>query len=393
MCDAYLSLSEWHGGKQLPLDDGYDSGCNPVSAYQVTRHGSCWLLLTMGLALVGMIGNLPGQTLTQPIVATKSGRGVLEPELQRFEAQKPAMGVLFKVVGYAESEDQARGAVQQAFVRIEALNRIFSDYDPNSEISRLTRLMEPGVWQSVSPELYEVLQKARQVSVRSEGAFDVTVGPLSLFWRKIRKSKEDPDPFRIDALRESVDFEFVELHPFAHLVRLNRRDLQLDFGGIAKGYAADEALETLRKEGIPSALIDASGDIRFSNPPPSRNAWVVAVAPLEQGGPPAYRLAMTGNAVATSGDAWQFVEIEGVRYSHVIDPRSGWALRGRQSVTVIAPTGAQADAWASALSVMGHQRGLELVERMDGVEAVYIIADGDRVVPHASKGFDGYRAQ
>lgn len=389
MCDAYLSLSGQHGAKQLPLD----RVSKRRSQKAFLGQGSPWLLLTLGLTLAGMAGSLRGQTLADSATHAEKDSRTEPAELERFEAQKPAMGVLFKVVGYAENEDQARLAVGQAFERIETLNAIFSDYDPDSEISRLTRLAKPGGWQSVSPELYTVLQKARQVSEGSAGAFDVTVGPLSQFWREVRKSKMNPDPFRIEALSETVDFQAVELHPFAHLVRLSRMDLQLDFGGIAKGFAADEALKTLRTQGVDRALIDASGDISFSQPPPGRDAWVVAVAPLEQGGPPAYRLAMAGNAVATSGDAWQHVEIEGVRYSHIIDPRSGWALRGKQSVTVIAPTGTQADAWASALSVMGYKKGLELVEKLDGIEALYIVSERERVVPHASRGFDRYQAQ
>jgi thiamine biosynthesis lipoprotein len=388
MCDAYLSLSIRQGQKQSPQTS---RGSRHSSAPRHTP--GFWRLLSLvGLTLLLDDGVLQGQTQESPASDSDRGRQVVERELQRFEAQRPAMGVLFKVVGYAENEDQARLAVQQAFDRVDALNGIFSDYDPESEISRLTRLAKPGVWQSVSPELYHVLLQARQVSLRSEGAFDVTVGPLSQFWRSVRKTRELPDPFQIDALNELVDFEALELHPFAHLIKLRCTGLQLDFGGIAKGFAADEALKVLHAQGIESALIDASGDISFSNPPPGRPAWGVAVAPLEKGGPPAFRLSMKGNAVATSGDAWQFVEIEGTRYSHIIDPRSGWALRGRQSVTVIAPTGAQADAWASALSVMGVARGLELVETLEGIEALYILAQGDRVVPHASKGFDEYVA-
>lgn len=388
MCDAYLSLSIRQGQEQPPRPA---RGSRNLSA--ACHHSGYWRLISLvGLTLLLDHGVLQGQSPESPTSPSTLGRQDVERELQRFEAQRLAMGVLFKVVGYAENEDQARLAVQQAFDRVDALNGIFSDYDPESEISRLTRLAKPGVWQSVSPELYDVLVQARQVSLKSEGAFDVTVGPLSRFWRSVRKTRESPDPFQIDALNERVDFEALELHPFAHLVKLRRAGLQLDFGGIAKGFAADEAIKALQAQGIESALIDASGDISFSNPPPGRSAWGVAVAPLEKGGAPAYRLSVKGNGVATSGDAWQFVEIEGVRYSHIIDPRSGWALRGRQSVTVIAPTGVQADAWASALSVMGFERGLKLVESIEGIEALYIVAQGDQVVPHASKGFDGYIA-
>ena len=348
------------------------------------------LVCIFGFFQFGTLPSLVAQgALGEPLPAVlKNGQD--DSTLRRFEAQKAAMGVLFKLVGDAENEEQAKFATAEAFARIEFLNSVFSDYDPSSETSRLCSDASPGNWLGVSSEMHHVLNASQKISAASSGAFDVTVGSLSHLWRNVRKEQTLPALDLLEAAKQTVDFQSVEVHPFAHLVRFKRGNIELDFGGIAKGYAADQALKVLRENGVRSALIDASGDVSFSDPPPGRPSWVVAVAPLEKNGPAVHRLSMRQNAVATSGDAWQFVEIEGVRYSHIIDPRTGWAIRGRQSVTIIGPDGATADAWASALSVMGHQEGLTLVETLEGIEALYIVATEGGVQSYQSSGFESY---
>jgi len=321
--------------------------------------------------------------------SAKSLRG---QELQRFEAQRVAMGVLFKIVGYASSETQARDAAEAAFGRIEELNAIFSDYDPESEARRLTLDQRPETWLGVSPEMYFVLKRAKEINSRSGQAFDITVGPLSKLWREVRRQRELPVEQTLAQAQAKVSMEHLEIHPTDHRVRIRVPEVRLDFGGIAKGYAADEALRVLAAHGIDSALIDASGDVSFSNPPPDRESWYAQVAPLQKDGPPARRLALRQMAVATSGDAWQFVELEGKRFSHIIDPRTGWAIQGRQSVSVIAPSGLEADAWASALSVVGIEEGLTLVEELPGVEALFVVVQGEEVLMRESSGFSRFDA-
>ena len=151
--------------------------------------------------------------------------------LRRFEAQKLAMGVLFKLVGYAESEEQARFATAEAFSRIDFLNSVFSDYDPSSETSRLSRDASPGNWLGVSSDMHRVLSTSQKISKASSGAFDLTVGPLSHLWRNVRKTQSLPAIDLLEAAQQKVDAQSVEVHPFAHLVRFKRGNIDLDFGG------------------------------------------------------------------------------------------------------------------------------------------------------------------
>jgi thiamine biosynthesis lipoprotein len=159
---------------------------------------------------------------------------------------------------------------------------------------------------------------------------------------------------------------------------LLKPEMRLDLGGIAKGYAVDKALAVLRRRGITRALVDAGGDIGLGDPPPGKPGWGIGVAPLEPGGPPGGFLWLSRRAIATSGDTQQYVVIDGVRYSHLVDPRTGLGLTDHSSVTVIAPDGITADGLASAVSVLGPRQGLRLVEETPGAAALVVRAPEGR---------------
>jgi len=165
--------------------------------------------------------------------------------------------------------------------------------------------------------------------------------------------------------------------------------MRLDLGGIAKGYAADEALRVLRKSGINRALVDAGGDIALGNPPPEKPGWRIGIAPLEADGPPSQVLLLSRVAVATSGDTWQYVQIGSRRYSHLVDPRTGLGLTDHSSVTVIAPEGITADGLASAVSVLGPEKGLKLVEATPGTAAFIVRAPEGKVQTYQSSRWKG----
>jgi thiamine biosynthesis lipoprotein len=177
---------------------------------------------------------------------------------------------------------------------------------------------------------------------------------------------------------ELVGYELMRLDERARTAELLRPGMQLDLGGIAKGYAGDEAIAVLAKRGITRALVAGSGDIVVSGPPPDQAGWKIGIGPL--GGDEAKRLVMLRDAaVSTSGDAEQFVEIDGKRYSHIIDPKTGIGLSERSSATVIARRGIAADSLATAASVLGPRRAIELIDATDGT-AAYIVRAGDRGV-------------
>jgi len=192
-------------------------------------------------------------------------------------------------------------------------------------------------------------------------------------WHGAQETGRLPDGVAIERERRRVGYKLLLLNPRTRALRLRVPGIQLDLGGIGKGYAADEALTVLRKEGIKSVLVDAGGDIRVGSPPPGRKGWTIE---LSDSGKPGRELLLNDCAIASSGDAFQFLEIDGIRYSHIIDPRTGLGLEGPRTVTVIAPNAADADALATAVSVLGPERGFAMIGRMDGVFACYVHHSG-----------------
>lgn len=304
---------------------------------------------------------------------------------QRFEYAEPHMGTLVRLVLYAADRAAADAAARSAFDRVKGLNDTLSDYRDSSELMEVSR-RSGGPPIPVSDDLFRVLSAARQMAEASGGAFDATAGPLSLLWREARRRQALPDAGRLAAARALVGSEKLELDEARRTVRLRAAGMQLDLGGIAKGFAADEAADVLRRCGIRSALIAAGGDIVVTAPPPGTSGWRVAIAAI--GGadaPPAGYLALRDAAVSTSGDAEQHLVVNGVRYSHIFDPRTGRALTGGSSVTVVAPNGTTSDGLATAVSVLGGERGARLVDRTPGAAALIVEAGASGVKTYESR--------
>ena len=294
-----------------------------------------------------------------------------EPQATRYRFEQVHMGVPVELILYAPDEPTANRAADAAFGRIKQLNDLLSDYDPQSELSCLSDTAGSGRAVPVGPDLWYVLSRAKVLSERTEGAFDVTVGPIVKLWRGARRSKRMPSPERIQAALDAVGYRNVELDDARHTVKLLRPGMRLDLGGIAMGYAADEMLKVLRQHGVTRALIDASGDILAGDPPPDANGWRIGIVPLEsKAGPPSKFLSLANAAVTTSGDAYQHVVIDGQRYSHIVDPKTGLGLTTPSSVTVVASDCITADSLATAVSVLGPEKGLKLVEETPSAAAV-----------------------
>jgi thiamine biosynthesis lipoprotein len=282
--------------------------------------------------------------------------------LARFEFSRVEMGVPFRIVSYAEGKSSAEAAANDAFARIEYLNSILSDYDPDSELSRLSQTSGSGQAIPVSAELWFVLSRSREFSVRSGGAFDVTVGPAVNLWRYARRVKKFPDTARLARARQAIGYEKMRLDPKRRTVELLVPNMRLDLGAIAKGYAADEGLKVLRNHGITRAFVSAAGDMAIGDAPPGKGGWKIELPELDpQKTNSAGFIVVHNCGLATSGDLFQFVEIDGKRYSHIVDPRTGVGLTDHSLVTVIAPDGTSADAWSTTLSVMGPDLGLKAV--------------------------------
>jgi thiamine biosynthesis lipoprotein len=292
--------------------------------------------------------------------------------LTRYTFTEPHMGTQFQVVVYAADEAAAKRAAKAAFARVAELDGIMSDYKPASELMRLCQ-KAGGEPVPVSEELFFVLSRAQDVARRSEGAFDVTVGPVVQLWRRARKTREMPDAKELARARELVGYEKLRLDDRKRTVQLTKPGMRLDLGGIAKGYAADEALAVLKKDGLTRALVAAGGDIAAGDPPPDATGWKVGMASLQDpDGKPIQHLLLSNAAISTSGDSEQFVEIGGKRYSHIVDPRTGIGLVGRMSVTVVARQGITADSLTKTVCVLGKERGLALIEATEGASAMIV---------------------
>ncbi len=296
------------------------------------------------------------------------------------------MGTQFKIIVYAPGEGNATTAAKAAFARVAELDRIMSDYRANSELMQLCE-KAGGPPVQVSEDLFYVLTKAQEVARLSDGAFDVTIGPIVRLWRRARYSKSLPDPTELERARSLVGYEKLHLDAKQQTVQLDKKGMRLDLGGIAKGYVADAVLVVLKKHGISRALVAAGGDIAVSGPPPDADGWRIGIAPLEDPDKKPERFIVLKNAaVSTSGDAEQFVEIDGKRYSHIVDPRTGIGLVGRMSVTVVARDGATTDSLTKVICILGPEKGFPLIERQGAAGLAVRKTDGGAIVTQ-SPGF------
>jgi thiamine biosynthesis lipoprotein len=318
-----------------------------------------------------------------------SGRGD-PPGLERFTFTEPHMGTLFKIVLYAPDEATAKKAAKAAFERIAELNRIMSDYLQTSELMQLCK-KAGGDAVPVSKELFEILEKAQEFSRKTDGALDVTIGPVVRLWRRARRTRQLPSAEDLAAALKLVGNDKMKLDSKQRTVQLLVAGMLLDLGAIAKGYAAEAAMAVLRQHGIRRALVAAGGDIFAGDPPPDAKGWKVGIAPLKNPDAPPTQYVLVANAgVSTAGDAEQYVEIGGKRYSHIVDPKTGLGLTGRRSVTVIAPSGTTADALDTGLCILGPERGLPIVEALDGVAALFVMETDKGIVTIPSKRFAQY---
>jgi FAD:protein FMN transferase len=265
-------------------------------------------------------------------------------DLKRFEYSRVQMGGQARIVLYTNAKERAESAARAAFNEIERLENILSDWRPRSELSRLSAgAGGPAV--KVSRELYTVLVQAQRLARLSDGAFDITVGPLTRLWRESRKTERLPDRAVLRAARERVGWEKLELAERGRTARLTVPGMVLDAGGIAKGYALDRAVGVLRRQGVRSCLLEMGGDLWAGDPPPGERGWrierdnsVVTVA---------------RSAISTSGTGEQGVLIGRRRYAHIVDPRTGLGLTQFIQVSVSAQEGLVSDPLATALCVLG----------------------------------------
>ncbi len=303
---------------------------------------------------------------TDPPTPTPESAAAASEVLTRYEFAQVHMGVECRITLYAPRREQAVEVAGRAFARIADLDAVLSDWRVESELNRLNDAAG-GSALPVSEDLYRVLDLAWHAAEATGGAFDPTVGPVVRLWRQARRDGRLPTPDALAPALEAVGWRGIELVPESRSARLSRAGMRLDLGGIGKGYIADRVGDMLRSERVSRFLIDLGGDLLAGDPPPGRTGWTIQV---QTGLGRSSALEAANAGVATSGDTAQYVEIDGVRYSHIVDPRTGLGLTDRIAATVIAPDATTADALASAVCVLGEAEGLALAERFPGVRVL-----------------------
>lgn len=311
--------------------------------------------------------------------------------LSRYEFNEPQMGVPFRMVLYAESDAGAKTTSTAAFARIKQLNDILSDYDPDSELSKLSRTAGGGQRVKVSDDLWFVLSRAQRMSERSGGAYDITVGPVVNLWRKARRENKLPDADRLAEARKAVGYRNLRLDPKLQTAELLVPNMRLDLGSIAKGFAVDEGLRVLGEYGIKRALVAGAGDLAVSEPPPGKKGWRIEIAPLDAPDAPEKKFVLLKHAaLGTSGDLFQRLEIDGKRYSHIVDPHTGIGLTDHSLVNAIAKDCVTANTLATTASVLGPEKGLKLVEKIRGAEIRILRKPGETIEEIETPGIKKY---
>jgi FAD:protein FMN transferase len=295
---------------------------------------------------------------------------------QKHIFQRPKMGSPFIITVYTDDSIKLGKVIDIAYKRVDTLNQIFSDYLENSEINTLCKTAKPLDWQPISADLFHLLNLSKAAFEASGGAFDVTIAPVIKLWRKARKEKQLPDDAVLKTALSKVGFKHLELDKSPKM-RFYTEGVSLDFGGIVKGFAAQEVVNILTNKGFPICLVDAGGDLAMGLPPPSKDSiktgWRIGVSvPNSENELISAFLYLKNQAVATSGDLYQSVEINGKTYSHIVNPKTGLGLTHRRNVTVIAPDGAQADWLATACSVLSIRKALKLVKKYQNVSVLIL---------------------
>lgn len=302
------------------------------------------------------------------ILATVTSAAAADaPRTVRFA--RPTMGTVGTIAVVTGDSASVIAAVDAAWRQIQATDRRFSNWQPESELSRANRALDQGPVRLSAPAA-QLLDQALRVAAESGGAFDPTVEPLIRLWGFLGGAPAVPDRDAIEATLARVGAGHLSV--VEGTLSASRPGVRVDLGGIAKGHAVDRAAAALRAHGIEHALVDVSGNMIGLGHPAGRDHWTVGVRDPESEDDWFATLALGAGAIATSGNYEQFIDVDGRRYGHVIDPRTGWPVDDLVSVTVVAPTAVEADAWATALLVLGSEDARRILAERDDLDGLLV---------------------
>ncbi len=314
------------------------------------------------------------------ILAVLIGRYTMQRlKTKSFKRTEMIMGTLVEITVLPANEK----AVKEAFNEMKRIDALMDIYRENSEVSILNREGEDRV----SKETLEVIKKSIEFSRLTRGAFDITCGPLVNLWKEAKKNKEIPTAEEIKETISLVGYKKLILE--GSWVRFKEKGMQIDLGGIAKGYAVDKAIEVLKKNGIKQALVNAGGDLYALGKASQGEKWQIGIQHPRQEGKILTIIKVKDEAVATSGDYQRYFMLKGKRFAHIVNPMTGWTVQDvPMSVTIIAPDAASADALATGVFVLGPQEGMKLINSLSGIEGM-IVSEGMKTV--TSSGWERFQ--
>jgi len=294
-----------------------------------------------------------------------------------------AMGTVVEITLMGENEESAQNAALQAFQEIKRIEYLMSPWIESSDVNRINRSAgNDGV--RVSPETVKVIKRAQEVSKLSGGGFDITVAPLVQLWRKARERGMPPEMEEVKENLNLVNFRNLKIH-YGGRVLLKKKGMAIDLGGIAKGYAVDRAFELLKGLGYRNLVVNAGGDLRVGGSKP-KGPWSIGIQHPRDPEKILARISLSDTAVATSGDYEKFFIHQGKRYHHILNPKNGFPAEGCQSVTVLHKEGTTADALATAIFVLGPEKGYALCQRLEGVDCLIVDREGNVTLSPGLKG-------
>ncbi len=314
---------------------------------------------------------------------------LLQAQTRKFSYSEIKMGSAFNLIIVSANSNKANHLARKSYELVDSLSHIFSNYDSSSELSKINS--SAGLLPyKMSTAMLDLVQKSQDAYIQSKGAYDISIGPLSSLWRNARKAKLFPDSSTVLANKKLVGLNQVKINKRLGTIFLPNADMQLDFGGIAKGYIAQWVINYLKANGIQQALADAGGDIVMSGAPLNQKGWLIGVnLPETTDELMTKKLLLSNCSVATSGDVYQYIENKGVKYSHIINPLTGYGVTNLKNVTIIAKTGATADWLATACSILPIKEAKQLAISNQAALLITTIKNG-KLVFEASPNFKNY---
>jgi FAD:protein FMN transferase len=311
-------------------------------------------------------------------------------QLQRFSFSQPKMASPFIITFYDDDSAHATITAQQCFALVDKYVLVYSDYIDSSELNLLCAKSGSGVAVPVSAALMDIMLQCKTAFEKSGGSFDITLGPLTRLWRKARKEKIFPNDKSIKEKLAVTGFSKIIIGSLQQTILLTQKGMQLDLGGIAQGCIAQKVINFLKENNIVNALVNVSGDIAVIGKPPGMPGWTIGInVPQSNKELLNKKLLITNKAVTTSGDVYQYMEYRGKRYSHIINPKTGYGITSRRNVTVIANDATTADWLTKACSLLPINKAKKLTQQL---HAEFLITEikKDKLVFYTTKGFKKY---